>query len=309
MRSTAILKNPAASSAGAGAAPAVAISAARKTIRLDASEEHVRIRDRQRPAVPITGRTRLCAGRLGTDLQAPARELEDRAAPGGDGVDAQHRRDDAHAADDRRRRSLEAVRMNADVRGCSAHVESDDALEPALAGRVGHADDAAGGAREDTVTTAKRACTDETAVTLHEHEPVLFEHVRKAGTHARDVFLKNRREVRIGDRSIAALDELDRRAHFVRHGNVRESRARCASRDAPLVLRKSVAVQERDRSARETLLARAPKVLVELVFIERKQRRSVCGDPFLCLDDAAVEHVGKADLQREDLGALLRAYA
>ena len=128
MRSTAIRKIPAASCSGvralarrrratarASAANAAAVAPAssgasragpehaREEVGLDPAEQHVRVGDRERPAVAVARGARQRARGLGPDLQPAVRERDDRAAAGGDGVDPQHRRAHAHAPRSRRR--------------------------------------------------------------------------------------------------------------------------------------------------------------------------------------------------------------
>ena len=59
----------------------------RKEIRLDAAQKEIRVRYRQWAAASVAGRSRIGAGRTRTHAQAPAVEVEQRAASGRDRLD------------------------------------------------------------------------------------------------------------------------------------------------------------------------------------------------------------------------------
>src|SRR5438309_194987 len=81
-------------------------------------------------AAPVTRRARNRARGFGTDAIALAVEAQDRSAAGGDRVDRQHRRAQAHAGDERIELALAVrnalAREVPDIGGGAAHVETDD---------------------------------------------------------------------------------------------------------------------------------------------------------------------------------------
>ena len=64
---------------------------------LDAAEHQVAVGDRGRTAPAVAGGTGIRARRIGADLQAPTREMQDRPTAGRDRVDVHHRRLQADA--------------------------------------------------------------------------------------------------------------------------------------------------------------------------------------------------------------------
>jgi len=100
-------------------------------IRVEPSQHHVAIGDRQRPVAAIGGGSGIGTGGFRSDAKSCAVESEDRAAARGDGVDLHHRRPHAHPGDLRLVSALELAVVMRDVGRGAAHVEADDALEAA----------------------------------------------------------------------------------------------------------------------------------------------------------------------------------
>src|SRR5439155_8685837 len=68
-----------------------------KKVRLNLPEDHVAIGHSERATAAVAGGPRIGAGRLRADAVARTVEMQDRAAAGGDSVDAHHRRAHAHS--------------------------------------------------------------------------------------------------------------------------------------------------------------------------------------------------------------------
>ena len=105
---------------------------------------------------------------LRTHAQAHAVEAADRAATGGDGVDAQDGRAQPDARDFDVERAFVFAGEVADVGGCAAHVEGDDLGEARGLRGARRADDAAGGSREDRVLAVEGLGVAQAARGLHE---------------------------------------------------------------------------------------------------------------------------------------------
>ena len=101
----------------------------REEIGLQLAEHDVGVGDGERAAAPVAGGTGIGAGRIRPGLEAPGLEMQDRAAAGGDGVDAHHRRADAHAGDLGVEGALVVAVVMGDVGRGAAHVEADDLAE------------------------------------------------------------------------------------------------------------------------------------------------------------------------------------
>ena len=202
-----------------------------KVRRLDLAEHHVGVGHRQRPAAPVAGRPGVGAGALGPDAKARAVEAQDRAAAGGDGVDAHHRRAHAHAGHLRLERALELAGEVGHVGRGAAHVEADDL---SVAGQIaGRAAPCAPCRRcRRPARTGSRPCPGtlrigQPARRLHEEQL----HARHLAGHLLDVAAQDRRQVGIDHRGVAAADQLHQRADLVRHADLREARPR--ARAAP----------------------------------------------------------------------------
>jgi len=96
--------------------------------------------------------------------------VQDRAAAGGDRVDAHHRRAHAHAGDFRIEGALVVAVIVGDVGRGAAHVEADDLVEAGELGRLDHADDAAGWAGEQRVLALEEGGVGQAARRHHEHQ-------------------------------------------------------------------------------------------------------------------------------------------
>ena len=98
-----------------------------------------------------------------------------------------------------------------DVGRGAAHVEGDDLLQAGRSGGAHRADDAAGGTREDGVLAVQQATLGESPAGLHE----LQVHAGKRLGDALQVAAQHGRQIGIGNRRLAAGDELDEWAHLV----------------------------------------------------------------------------------------------
>ena len=279
----------------------------REEVGLNPAEKDVRVGYGQRAAVAVAGGARERAGRFGADLQPPGREPEDRAAAGRDRVDAHHRRRDAYAGDDGRRCPFVAFVEQRDVGRGPAHVEADD---PGIARggcRRRHADDAAGRARKHAVLAAEMLRLDQAAMALHEEYRRVAETLFQSRRQRIDVAFEHRREVGVDERGIAARHDLHERTDPMRHRDLAEADAFGDLGNPSFMPGKRVAVQEHDGDAVESRLAGGLKIRRDSVLVERHDDFAVGGEAFVGLDDAAVEHFRQLDVEREDVGPLLRA--
>src|SRR5437667_9058190 len=190
----------------------------RKIFRLDLAGHQVGVGDGERAASPVAGRARVRARRIRADTIAGPVEMQDRAAAGGDAVDAHHRRAHAHAGDAGLEFALELAGVMRYVGGRAAHVESDDAVEARGEGGPHRADDAARRPRQDRILALEAARVGEAAVRLYEQQPHAFE----LGGHLLDVAPEDRRQVGVDHRGIAAADQLHQRADAMRRRDLRE---------------------------------------------------------------------------------------
>ena len=142
----------------------------REEIRDQLADHDIGVGDRQRPAAPVAVRARIGAGGVRADAEARAVEMQDRAAAGRDRVDQHHRRAHAHAGDLGLEGALVfAVEMRHVGRG-AAHVEADEPVEAGLPAGLGHADHAAGRARQDRVLALEQLGGGQPARRHHEHQ-------------------------------------------------------------------------------------------------------------------------------------------
>ena len=182
-----------------------------KVVRLDAAEQHVGVGDGKRAAAPVTGRPGIRARRVGPGPVPAAVEVQHRAAARRHGVDGQHRRPHPHPGDLRLVLALELAREMRHVGGRAAHVEADDLAEAGPGGRAGHADDAAGRARQDGVLAAEAGRIGQAAVGLHEQQP----DAGQFAGHLGHVAAQDGREVGVDHRGVAPGDQLHQRTGLV----------------------------------------------------------------------------------------------
>src|SRR5665647_3415863 len=134
-------------------------------------------------SLPSTRLQSVAASGARADPVASVLEGADRAAAGGDGVDAQHRGAQTHAADHALVAALVLGGVVRDVGRGAAHVEGDQLVVPGGAAGLDGADDAAGHDKQDAVLAAEEARVGEPAVRLHEAQA----YVPELRCHAIDV--------------------------------------------------------------------------------------------------------------------------
>ncbi|MCY1309723.1 hypothetical protein D9M70_598460 [compost metagenome] len=126
-------------------------------------------------------------------------------------MDQHHRRTHPHAGDFRLEGALVfAVEMR-NVRGCAAHVETDDPVEAGRFTGLGETDDAAGRAGEDSILALEHIGGREPARRHHEHDPGTGARDIELARHLRHVAAQYRREIGVDDGGIAATDIFDQR--------------------------------------------------------------------------------------------------
>ena len=101
----------------------------REEIGLQLAEHDIGVGDGERAAAAVAGGAGIGAGRIRAGAEASGLEVQDRAAAGRDGVDAHHRRADAHAGDLGVEGALIVAVIMGDVGRGAAHVEADDLVE------------------------------------------------------------------------------------------------------------------------------------------------------------------------------------
>ena len=148
----------------------VAAEDRREEIGLQLAEHDIGVGDGERAAAAVAGRAGIGAGRIRTGAEAAGLEMQDRAAAGGDRVDAHHRRADAHAGDFGVEGALIVAVIVGDVGRGAAHVEADDLLEAGQLGGLDHADDAAGRAGQHRILALEHVGGGEAARRHHEHQ-------------------------------------------------------------------------------------------------------------------------------------------
>ena len=178
---------------------------------LDLPHHHVRVRHRQRPTPPVTGRAGSRTGAVRPDPVARAVEMQHRTATGRHGVDRHHGRTDAHAGHRRLERPLERAVVERHVGRCAAHVEADDPVEPRPLRRARRADDAAGRAGQDRVLAAERRRLRQPATRLHEIQL----HAGQLARHLVDVAPQDRRQIGVDHRRVAPRNDPQQRARRV----------------------------------------------------------------------------------------------
>ncbi len=273
----------------------------RKELRLDATEHHIGIRHRQWPAAPVAGRTRVGTGRIRPDAQARAIEVQDRAAPRRHGVDTHHRRPHAHAGNKSLELTLVLAGIVRNVGRRAAHVEADDVPEPSVFAGPGHADDAAGRARQDRVLTLETPGVSQAAVALHEEQA----RARHVFRHLLDVAAQDGRQVRIDDRGVAARHQLHQWAHLVRDGDLRKAGFARDLRGGLLMRGVAITVHEDDRARAQSGVVRLAQCAAQRHAVERLQHLAVRAGALVGLDDPGIKQLRQHDLAFEQARPVL----
>ena len=203
---------------------AVGAKHGREERRLQFAEHDVAVGDGERAATTITCRTGIGPCRVRSHAQAAIEEAADRATAGGDGVDAQHRRTQAHAADGRLQATAQGATEMRDVGRGAAHVEGDDLLQASRGSGAHRADDSAGRAGENGILAVQQAALGESPAGLHELQAYAWKRLGDA----LQVAAQHGRQIGVGNRRLSTGDELDQRAHLVGDRDLRE-----AQRSAP----------------------------------------------------------------------------
>ena len=107
----------------------------REEIRDELADHYVGVGDRQWPTAAVAFRSRIGASGIGSDAEARAIEMQDRASAGGDRVDEHHRRAHTYAGDLGFECALVFAIKVRNIRRRAAHVEADEMVEARLAGR------------------------------------------------------------------------------------------------------------------------------------------------------------------------------
>ena len=142
----------------------------REEIRDQLADHHIGVGHRQRPVAAVAFWSRIGARAVGSDAEARAVEMQDRAAARGDRMDQHHWRAHAHAGDLGLEGALVfAVEMR-HVGRSAAHVKADQAVEAGLPPGLRHADHAAGRSRQDGVFSLKQFRRRQPARGHHEHQ-------------------------------------------------------------------------------------------------------------------------------------------
>ena len=173
--------------------------------------------------------------------------MQDRAAPGSNGVNEHHGRAHTDAGNFRFERAfIFAVEMG-DVGRCAAHVEADKVVEAGLAAGFRHAHHAASGPRENCVFALEQLGSGQPAGRHHEHQSRGGSLGVEVLIHLRHIAAQDRRQISIHDSRIATADQLDQWRDLVAHRNLRKIHLAYERCDALLVFGKAIGMHEYDR--------------------------------------------------------------
>ena len=278
-----------------------------KEFRIELAHHHIAVGHRQRSAAAIGGRPGCGARRFGSDAEARAVERADRTAAGGDGVDAHHRRAQAHAGDFGHERAFILAGPVRDVGGRAAHVETDDPIEARLPRDLDRADDATRRSGQDGVLALEEIRIGQAAARLHElqADAGIVATAGELALDVPDVAAQDRRQVRIDHRGVAARHQLHQRAHFMRHRDLREADRASARRQRLLVLRITIAVHQHDRHRADAVVPGRAQARLGAGQVERHHHVAMRADALVDLDHAVVEHRRQLDPAYEELRAVL----
>ena len=276
-----------------------------KELRLQLAQHDVAVGDGQRPATPVTGRPRICAGGLRSDAIARAVEDTHRAAARRHRMDSHHRRAHAYARDQGLEGALIfAVVMRHVGRG-AAHIEGDQLVETGLPGRTYTADDAAGRTGQDRILALEHGRVGQPAAGLHEHQP----YVPNLLGDLVHIAAQDRRQIGVDDRGVAAPDQLDQRAGPVAGGNLRETDFTGDLHHCLLMVGITVAMHQDDGDGAIALVPGRLQRRAGCLVVQRGHHAAVVGHALVDLDDILVEQFGQHHMAVEQAGSRLIADA
>ncbi len=271
-------------------------------IGLDLAEQDVAVGDGERPAAAICGGAGVRARAFGADGEPRAVPAADRTSSGCHGVDAQHRGADARPRDYALIVAFEAARIMADVGRGAAHVETDQPVQSKRRGAADHADDPARGARKDRVAAVEGAGRGEAARAFHE---LRFDAIAQLSDKLIDIVPQDRRQIGIGERRVAAPDQLDERADVVAGRNLRKADLARDRGEALFVRGVAIAMHQYDRDTGDAAIARRLKRCVRGTFVERPQDVAVGADALGDFGNLGVRRRDAVEPPREQVGAVL----
>ncbi len=127
--------------------------------------------------------------------------------------------------------------------------------------------------------------------------------------HGADVAPQYRGQVGVDERRVAAGDELHEWAYLVGDRYLREADVAGYACGELLVLRVPVSMQQHDGHALDASRMGGFELLAQTLLVQRLNDLAVRAVTLFGLDHVAIEHLRQLDVEREDIGALLRAYS
>ncbi len=268
-------------------------------VRVDPPQHQVRVgHGGTAVAEPVAGRSRIGARGFRAHLQKSARiDPGDRAAPGADRGDLDHRRADHHAEIDRGLRGQRrlAIGDQRDIEGGAAHVAGDHVLEAGCPGDGPGRDYPGGGTRERRSNREPLRGLDRhhAAVRLHD------QHVASGASGAQRLFqpiqIARYQWLQIGvqDRSRDPLELTDLRDDLGGRRNVRVGPEATHRLDRlGLVRCVGVAVDEEDGDRLAARLAQGLGALGDLIERHLRLDRAIGQHPFVHLQAQVARHDG-----------------
>ena len=268
---------------------------------LHLADHEVGVGHSQRAAAPVAGGPGVGACALRADAKALAIKLQERAAAGGYGMNAHHRRTHAHPGHLRLKLALELARVVRHIGGGAAHVKADDLVHARNGGCTGHADNAAGGPAQNGVFALKRMCICQPARGLHEIQL----HARHLGGHLFNITAQDGRQVGIDHGGVAAADELHHRAGFMRGADLRETGSFSQPSRRFFVRREAVTVHEHNGHAAQALRVVRLKLHFERRLVQSLNHIAVRAQALVGLDHRAVQQLGQHNLTVKQAWAVL----
>ena len=267
-------------------------------------EHHVGVGHGERPAVAVASGAGLGPRRVGSHPEAAAVERQDRATPGGHGVNQDHRSPHPDPGHHRVGGALEVAVVVGHIGGGAAHVEPDQAAVPGGLPGAGHAHHPTGRAGQQRILAPEVVGVGEAPVGLHEEERRVH-----LILHGLDVTAQHRGEIGVGHGGVAPGHQADERVHLMAGRDVLEAHLSGDLGQAGLVVGVAVAVQQHDGRRAQAVPVGRGELAPGVVFVEPSLHGAVGPHPLVHGDHPAVHHVGQHDVEGEQVGTGLVADA
>ena len=281
-----------------------------EVIRLDLAKNNVAVSYRQGAASTIAGGAGVGSGRCRADPVSGPVKIDNRSAPGSDGMNMHHRRTHPHSRYHGLEASLKFPVVMGDISGCPAHIKTDEFGIAGHGCRLDHADNTAGRAGKDGILALEQLGIGQAAVGLHKHQ-------FRAGIPGAaellgdlvDITPQNRRKIGVDNGGIPPGDQFHQGTYPVADRNLGKTDFLRDLGNHDLMLRIPKAMHKNDGHRTDTMVICILHAPLGGLPVQRGDDFAMGGNPFLDLEYLPIEHFRQNDMAGKEVGTGLVADA